>query len=100
MNTLLTGLSVAAFGVATYYGARTFHSLDRGRWQVGYMTAAATANLVFRCYTLTYRAKGWRLNPDIVVPLALVLQFALAMALLVGLSAGYWQRKALKDGGE
>ncbi len=101
MNTFLTGLSVVAFGVATYYGARTFHNLHiRGRWQVGYMAAVAAANFVFRCYTFTYRAAGWKLNSAVVVPLSLVLQFALGMALLVGLSAGYWRGKALKNGGE
>lgn len=87
---LATAASFAAFTTATVYGIAAIRRGAQFRETVWYVTVVAAANAVFRGVTGWHRLQGLPV-PDYAVNIALVLQIALATALLLILAVARLQ---------
>ena len=88
---LATFTALATFTVATGYG---IVSLRRGTVfieTVTYVTLVAAANAGFRCFTLWHRIHDYPFPQPITTQIALVLQVALAAAILLILAVAHLQ---------
>lgn len=92
---LVTGLAAIMFGIATWFGIR---SLNNGSgWlmpAVAYVTIVAFFNCLFRVILFIYRMTNTDRPYPATVNIALVLQVALAVALLLIAAVTRMQSKA------
>ena len=94
---LSTGAAAAVFAIASVMGVITLRVWPYFRTAVAYMVATAIANFLFRGFTFTLRWRGDEFPQPFTTNTALVLQFALAIALFLGISLGYFRARALKQ---
>ena len=99
LSLILTGLSVVAFSVATWYGYRAIEVASDG-WKIplAFLASVAGANLAYRIFTFSYRlltGTGAAALGEWVVWSALVLQFALALAIMVAIAMSYWTTREI-----
>ena len=99
---ILTLATAIVFAVAAFYGVKTLFRENREFVAaVAYMTTVAFVNLGFRAWSFYLRATGSSVSETIGVEqatrLALTLQLALGVALVVGLSLTYYVKKAVRE---
>lgn len=95
--TLLTALSMVVFGVAMVMGVRTVIFWPFFKAATTYMTLVAAGNFAFRGWTLWMRLHEHPFPEPFTTNSALVNQVALATALAVGVSLGYFRAKAIRE---
>lgn len=99
LSAILTALATVAFGVATFYGIKASLVWPHMRSALWYLTIVAGLNFAYRFFTLHVRLVTGESAAVVlgewVVWLALSLQFALAIGLMVAIAMSYWREKHL-----